>query len=211
MPVRVPQRGDKRELAATVHRNAEHALVLHRTRRAGDLTTRSQALQEIQEALDLPSAPLRIECYDVSHNQGTYQSASMVVFEDGLARKSEYRLFTVRGPEGQGARDDTAAMHEVITRRFRRYLADRADARDVELGDRRGRRRPAAALGPDRRAHRQAGPLRVPAEPRRRRRRPAAGRGRGRGAWPSSGSTTSRCAGWPSGSRRCGCRGRSTR
>ncbi|NUU19647.1 excinuclease ABC subunit UvrC [Cellulomonas humilata] len=132
--VRIPQRGDKRELAATVHRNAEHALVLHRTRRAGDLTTRSQALQEIQEALDLPSAPLRIECYDVSHNQGTYQSASMVVFEDGLARKSEYRLFTIRGPEGQGARDDTAAMHEVITRRFRRYLADRADARDIELG-----------------------------------------------------------------------------
>jgi len=132
--VRVPQRGDKRELAATVQRNAEHALVLHRTRRAGDLTTRSQALQEIQEALDLPSAPLRIECYDVSHNQGTYQSASMVVFEDGLARKSEYRLFTIRGPEGQGARDDTAAMHEVITRRFKRYLAERSDARDVELG-----------------------------------------------------------------------------
>jgi len=108
--------------------------VLHRTRRAGDLTTRSQALQEIQEALDLQSAPLRIECYDVSHNQGTYQSASMVVFEDGLSRKSEYRLFTIRGPEGQGARDDTAAMHEVITRRFRRYLAERSDARDVELG-----------------------------------------------------------------------------
>ncbi|GIG39425.1 excinuclease ABC subunit UvrC [Cellulomonas phragmiteti] len=133
--VRVPQRGDKRELAATVRRNAEHALALHRTRRAGDLTSRSMALREIQEALDLPSAPLRIECYDVSHNQGTYQSASMVVFEDGLARKNEYRLFTVRGPQGQGARDDTAAMHEVITRRFRRYLADRADARDLELGD----------------------------------------------------------------------------
>ena len=132
--VRVPQRGDKRELAATVQKNAEHALVLHRTRRAGDLTTRSQALQEIQEALDLPSAPLRIECYDISHNQGTYQSASMVVFEDGLARKSEYRSFIIRGPEGQGARDDTAAMHEVITRRFRRYLSDRADARDLELG-----------------------------------------------------------------------------
>ncbi|MBO3085715.1 excinuclease ABC subunit UvrC [Cellulomonas fengjieae] len=132
--VRVPQRGDKRELAATVQRNAEHALVLHRTRRAGDLTTRSQALQELQEALDLPSAPLRIECYDVSHNQGTYQTASMVVFEDGLARKSEYRLFTIRGPEGQGARDDTAAMHEVITRRFKRYLAERSEAGDVELG-----------------------------------------------------------------------------
>ena len=133
--VRVPQRGDKRDLAGTVLRNAEHALALHRTRRAGDLTSRSMALREIQEALDLPTAPLRIECYDVSHNQGTYQSASMVVFEDGLARKNEYRLFTVRGPEGQGARDDTAAMHEVITRRFRRYLAERADAHDPELGD----------------------------------------------------------------------------
>ena len=133
--VRVPLRGDKRELAATVRQNAEHALALHRTRRAGDLTTRSQALSEIQEALDLPSAPLRIECYDVSHTQGTYQSASMVVFEDGLPRKGEYRLFTIRGPEGGGARDDTAAMHEVITRRFRRYLAERDRAGDVELGD----------------------------------------------------------------------------
>lgn len=133
--VRVPQRGDKAELARTVLRNAEHALALHRTRRAGDLTTRSQALREIQEALDLPTAPLRIECYDVSHNQGTYQSASMVVFEDGLARKSEYRLFSVRGPEGQGARDDTAAMHEVITRRFRRYLTERSQLGDPDLGD----------------------------------------------------------------------------
>jgi excinuclease ABC subunit C len=133
--VHVPQRGAKRELAETVRQNAEHALALHRTRRAGDLTTRSQALREIQEALDLASAPLRIECYDVSHTQGTYQSASMVVFEDGLPRKSEYRLFTIRGPEGDGARDDTAAMHEVITRRFRRYLAERDRANDVELGD----------------------------------------------------------------------------
>ena len=131
--VRVPQRGDKRELAQTVRANAEHALVLHRTRRAGDLTTRSQALRELQEALDLESAPLRIECYDISHTQGTYQSASMVVFEDGLARKSEYRSFSIRGPEGEGARDDTAAMHEVITRRFRRYLADRAKSGEPEL------------------------------------------------------------------------------
>ncbi|NMM31932.1 MAG: excinuclease ABC subunit UvrC [Cellulomonas sp.] len=131
--IRVPQRGEKRELAETVRRNAEHALALHRTRRAGDLTTRSQALREIQEALDLPSAPLRIECYDVSHNQGTFQSASMVVFEDGLARKSEYRHFSVRGAEGQGARDDTESMHEVITRRFRRYLAERTASGDVEL------------------------------------------------------------------------------
>jgi excinuclease ABC subunit C len=133
--LRVPQRGDKRELAATVKANAEHALNLHRTRRAGDLTTRSLALREIQEALGLESAPLRIECYDISHTQGTYQSASMVVFEDGLPRKSEYRTFSVRGPEGDGARDDTAAMHEVITRRFRRYLADRLAAGDVELDD----------------------------------------------------------------------------
>ncbi|GAB4085714.1 excinuclease ABC subunit UvrC [Myceligenerans cantabricum] len=131
--LRVPQRGDKKELAATVLRNAEHSLVLHKTRRAGDLTTRGQALQEIQEALDLDSAPLRIECYDVSHTGGTYQSASMVVFEDGLPRKGEYRTFSVRGPDGDGARDDTAAMHEVITRRFKRYLADRLKAGDVEL------------------------------------------------------------------------------
>jgi excinuclease ABC subunit C len=132
--VRVPQRGEKHELAGTVLKNAEHALVLHRTRRAGDLTTRSQALQEIQEALGLETAPLRIECYDVSHNQGTYQVASMVVFEDGLARKSEYRSFGIRGSEGTGARDDTEAMREVITRRFRRYLAEREQAGDLELG-----------------------------------------------------------------------------
>ncbi|WP_159797319.1 excinuclease ABC subunit UvrC [Puerhibacterium puerhi] len=131
--VRVPQRGEKRELAETVRKNAEHALALHRTRRAGDLTTRSQALREIQEALGLDSAPLRIECYDVSHTQGTYQSASMVVFEDGLARKSEYRSFSIRGADGTGARDDTEAMHEVITRRFRRYLADRSRAGEVEI------------------------------------------------------------------------------
>jgi excinuclease ABC subunit C len=133
--LRVAQRGPKRELAGTVRANAEHALALHRTRRAGDLTTRSQALREIQEALQLDSAPLRIECYDVSHTQGSYQSASMVVFEDGLPRKSEYRSFSVRGPDGDGARDDTAAMHEVITRRFKRYLADRLASGEVELDD----------------------------------------------------------------------------
>nr|WP_297425990.1 excinuclease ABC subunit UvrC [uncultured Actinotalea sp.] len=133
--VRVPQRGDKRDLAGTVRRNAEQALVLHRTRRAGDLTTRSQALQELQEALDLPAAPLRIECYDISTTQGSHQVGSMVVFEDGLARKSEYRHFVVRGPEGEGARDDTAAMYEVITRRFRRYLQEQEDADDLALGE----------------------------------------------------------------------------
>jgi len=133
--VRVPQRGDKRELAQRVAANAEHALALHRTRRAGDLTTRSQALRELAEALDLDNAPLRIECYDVSHNQGTYQSASMVVFEDGLPRKAEYRLFNVRGPDGDGAADDTAAMHEVIFRRFKRYLAGRDGDETPETGE----------------------------------------------------------------------------
>ncbi|MEE6297212.1 excinuclease ABC subunit UvrC [Georgenia wangjunii] len=123
--VRVPQRGDKRALAETVHRNAEQALVLHKTRRAGDLTTRSQALTDLQEALDLPESPLRIECYDISHIQGSHQVGSMVVFEDGLPRKSEYRRFVVRGADGTGARDDTEAMREVLTRRFRYYRADR--------------------------------------------------------------------------------------
>lgn len=130
--LRVPQRGDKVKLAQTVRTNAEHALMLHRSRRAGDLTTRSQALQEIQEALELETAPLRMECYDISTTQGTHQVASMVVFEDGVARKPEYRHFAVRGPDGDGARDDTAAMYEVITRRFSRYLAERADADEPE-------------------------------------------------------------------------------
>jgi len=123
--VRVPQRGDKKALAETVRRNAEQALTLHRTRRAGDLTTRSQALREIQEALALQEAPLRIECYDISTTQGTHQVGSMVVFEDGLPRTSEYRHFVIRGEAGEGARDDTEAIHEVLSRRFRRYLADR--------------------------------------------------------------------------------------
>lgn len=123
--VRVPQRGDKRALLETVQRNATQALGLHKTRRAGDLTTRSLALQEIQDALDLPEAPLRIECYDVSNLQGTEVVASMVVFEDGLPRKGEYRRFAVRGESVRGgdAQDDTASIHEVLTRRFRRHVA----------------------------------------------------------------------------------------
>lgn len=133
--IRVPVRGDKKELAATVLKNATHALALHRSRRSGDLTTRSQALAEIQQALTMDTAPLRIECFDVSTTQGTHQVASMVVFEDGLARKSEYRHFTIRGPEGDGAADDTAAMYEVITRRFKRYLSDRAGSQEVEIAD----------------------------------------------------------------------------
>ncbi|MET3143202.1 UNVERIFIED_ORG: excinuclease ABC subunit C [Arthrobacter sp. UYEF2] len=121
--IRVPQRGDKAALMSTVRENAEHALKLHKTRRAGDLTVRSQALQELQEALDLPVALLRIECYDVSHVQGTNVVASMVVVEDGLPKKSDYRKFSVTGA---AAADDTAAMHDVLTRRFRYYLQDKS-------------------------------------------------------------------------------------
>ncbi|MFF5845772.1 excinuclease ABC subunit UvrC [Streptomyces massasporeus] len=120
--LRIPQRGDKKALMETVERNAQQALVLHKTKRASDLTTRSRALEEIADALDLDSAPLRIECYDISHLQGDDVVASMVVFEDGLARKSEYRRFQIKGFAGQ---DDVRSMHEVITRRFRRYLAEK--------------------------------------------------------------------------------------
>ncbi|MEV7122757.1 excinuclease ABC subunit UvrC [Kitasatospora griseola] len=120
--LRVPQRGDKKDLMETVQRNAQQALALHKTKRASDLTTRSRALQEIAEALELDSAPLRIECFDISHLQGEDVVASMVVFEDGLVRKSEYRRFQIKGFEGQ---DDVRSMHEVITRRFRRYLHER--------------------------------------------------------------------------------------
>ncbi|MFF0836589.1 MULTISPECIES: excinuclease ABC subunit UvrC [unclassified Streptomyces] len=120
--LRVPQRGDKKALMETVQRNAQQSLALHKTKRASDLTTRSRALEEIAEALDLDSAPLRIECYDISHLQGDDVVASMVVFEDGLQRKSEYRRFQIKGFAGQ---DDVRSMHEVISRRFRRYLAEK--------------------------------------------------------------------------------------
>ncbi len=130
--LRVPQRGDKKALQETVGRNALQSLALHKTKRASDLTTRNRALEEIQTALDLPSAPLRIECYDISNLQGTEVVGSMVVFEDGLARKSEYRRFVVRGVEGQ---NDVASMHEVITRRFRRLLDERAEMPEMELAD----------------------------------------------------------------------------
>ena len=119
--IRVPQRGDKRALMQTVEQNAKQSLMRHKLKRSGDLTARSKALEEIQEALGLETAPLRIECYDISNLQGTEIVASMVVFEDGLPRKSEYRRFTVRH-EGQ---NDVAAMHEVITRRFERLLKAR--------------------------------------------------------------------------------------
>ncbi|MGW7048120.1 excinuclease ABC subunit UvrC [Streptomyces avermitilis] len=147
--LRIPQRGDKKSLMETVQRNAQQSLALHKTKRASDLTTRSRALEEIAEALDLDSAPLRIECYDISHLQGDDVVASMVVFEDGLQRKSEYRRFQIKGFEGQ---DDVRSMHEVITRRFKRYLSEKertgewadgelkdGELRDGELKDDEGR------------------------------------------------------------------------
>jgi excinuclease ABC subunit C len=125
--LRVPQRGDKRSLLETVERNAKEAFARHRVKRSSDLTARSLALSELQEALELPEAPLRIECIDISHVQQTNVVASMVVFEDGLAKKSDYRRFSVQ----QGT-DDTAAMAEVVRRRFARHLKEEADRRDEQ-------------------------------------------------------------------------------
>ncbi|MCU1645222.1 MAG: uvrC [Nocardia sp.] len=131
--LRVPQRGDKKALAETVQRNAQESLQQHKLRRAGDLTARSAALQGIQDALDLDSAPLRIECVDISHVQGTDVVASLVVFEDGLARKSEYRHYAIKEAAGDGRSDDVASIAEVTRRRFgklRRDL-DAAEAADL--------------------------------------------------------------------------------
>ena len=128
--LRVPRRGDKKALLTTVARNAAESLALHKTRRASDLTTRSRALHEIQDALGLDAAPLRIESYDVSNLQGTHVVASMIVFEDGLARKSEYRRFSIRGADGT---DDVASIHEVVSRRFRRYLEEREATGELDI------------------------------------------------------------------------------
>ena len=119
--LRVPQRGEKRTFLESVRDNAAEAFHQHKLKRAKDFNARSQALHELQDALGLEEAPLRIECYDISTLQGTNSVASMVVMEDALPRKSEYRRFKIRGVEGQ---DDFAMMHEVISRRFRNYLAD---------------------------------------------------------------------------------------
>ncbi|WP_081635498.1 excinuclease ABC subunit UvrC [Nocardia sp. BMG111209] len=122
--LRVPQRGDKKALMETVQRNAMEALAQHKLKRAGDLTARSAALQGIQDALELDSAPLRIECVDISHVQGTDVVASLVVFEDGLARKSEYRHYTIKEAAGGGRSDDVASIAEVTRRRFARLRRD---------------------------------------------------------------------------------------
>ncbi len=133
--IRVPKRGDKLSLSQTVAQNAAQSLSLHKTKRASDLTMRSQALEEIQQALELGEPPLRIECYDISNLQGTEVVASMVVFEDGLARKSEYRRFVIRSVGGQSGANDVASMHEVITRRFRRLLDERIERPELISGE----------------------------------------------------------------------------
>ncbi|MBA2529334.1 MAG: excinuclease ABC subunit UvrC [Euzebyales bacterium] len=132
--VRVPQRGDKRAFLDTVRDNAAEAFHQHRLKRAKDFNARSQALHDLQEALGLAEAPLRIECYDISTLQGTNSVASMVVMEDGLPRTSEYRRFRISGVEGQ---DDFAMMHEVITRRFRHYLSEAARPAAERAADKR--------------------------------------------------------------------------
>ena len=119
--VRVPQRGSKRSLLDTVTQNAKDSLTRHRLKRGSDYNSRAAALVELQQYLDLPTAPLRIECYDMSHLQGTNYVGSMVVLEDGLPAKREYRRFKLRGVEDN---DDYAAMEEVLTRRLRSYLND---------------------------------------------------------------------------------------
>ena len=140
--VSVPRRGDKRALMETVTRNASQSLAAHKLRRSGDLTTRSQALTELADALDLPTAPLRIECFDVSNLGADDVVASMVVFEDGLPRPSEYRKFAIKGFEGQ---NDVAAISEVIGRRFRRLARSDGAAPEVRSGRRGGAQGPAVA------------------------------------------------------------------
>lgn len=123
--VRVPQRGDKKTLMQTATTNADQALAQHKVARAGDLTTRSAALRDLQEALWMDDSPLRIECTDISHIQGTDVVASLVVFEDSLPRKSDYRRYRIREAAGEGHSDDVASIAEVVRRRFTRYATDR--------------------------------------------------------------------------------------
>lgn len=137
--LRVPRRGDKRALAETVHRNAEDALQQHKLKRASDFNARSAALQSIQDSLGLADAPLRIECVDVSHVQGTDVVGSLVAFEDGLPRKSDYRHFGIREAAGQGRSDDVACIAEVTRRRFLRHLRDQSDP-DLLSPERKSRR-----------------------------------------------------------------------
>ena len=133
--IRIPQRGDRRELMATVAKNANDALIRHKLKRASDHNSRSRAISELQDHLSLTQAPLRIECFDMAHLQGSDYVGSMVVLEDGLPQKREYRKFKVKTVDGN---DDYAAMYEVLTRRLSAYVAER-DAPAHERGEKPGR------------------------------------------------------------------------
>ncbi len=129
--VRRPERGEKSELLDTVKRNAHHSLVQFLSKRSNDAAVSGRALEDLANALGMDELPLRIECFDISNIQGTSVVASMVVFEDGQSKKSEYRRF---GIDDQKRFDDTRAMHHVITRRFKRYLAEKdLDLTEIEL------------------------------------------------------------------------------
>lgn len=133
---RVPQRGDKKSLMETVQRNAKESLRQHKLKRVGDLTARSQALQDIQDALGMDDAPLRIECTDISHIQGTDVVASLVVFEDGLPKKSDYRRYRIKEAAGDGRSDDVGSIAEVTHRRFKRHNQDKlANPEDPDLDE----------------------------------------------------------------------------
>ncbi|HCT5224270.1 MULTISPECIES: excinuclease ABC subunit UvrC [Corynebacterium] len=131
--LRVPQRGDKRSLMETVEKNAKEQLRQHKLKRVGDITARSAALQDIQETLGMDQAPLRIECTDISHIQGTDVVASLVVFEDGLPRKSDYRRYRIKEAAGDGRSDDVGSIAEVTRRRFKRHNEDKLANPDEEV------------------------------------------------------------------------------
>ena len=133
--IRVPQRGDKRALMETVSKNAKEALHQHKLKRVGDLTARSQALQDIQDALGMDEAPLRIECTDISHIQGTDVVASLVVFEDGLPKKNDYRRYRIKEAAGDGRSNDVGSIAEITRRRFKRYNEDKLANPDEEADE----------------------------------------------------------------------------
>ena len=133
--IRVPQRGDKRALMETVSKNAKEALHQHKLKRVGDLTARSQALQDIQDALGMDEAPLRIECTDISHIQGTDVVASLVVFEDGLPKKNDYRRYRIKDAAGDGRSNDVGSIAEITRRRFKRYNEDKLANPDEEADE----------------------------------------------------------------------------
>ena len=194
--LRVAQRGDKRALAETVRRNALDALTQHKLKRAGDFTARTAALQSIQDSLGLADAPLRIECVDISHVQGTDVVASLVVFEDGLPRKSDYRHYAIRGAAGEGHSDDVASIAEVTRRRFYRHLHDLQDPTGLAAQDN-------VSVDALRRQNHESSPIRPTcswsmAAPHRSTLH--------RRYSTNSASAMSPSSGWPNGWKRCGCR-----